>query len=332
MRAYWYFYLTNFYGEVPLVTSTNYKINQSLPRVTTAQVYQQIVRDLQQALLTLSTNYLDATDTTIAKDHIRPTSWAALSLLARVNLYTRNWGGADSAASAVIGSGVYGLSPLSGGSSVFTKNSSEAIWQIPPLSGTNYTEDGYYTILTAAPSAASSNCWTISGELMNAFEPGDQRAATWIGTYTKGANSWYFPYKYKNGAGAGSLTEYTMILRLSEQYLIRAEARIQEGNVSGALEDLNMIRNRGGLGNYAGAMDNASLLAAVLHERQVELFGEGHRWFDLRRTGSVDSVLGAPGNVCQTKGGTGWNSYQQLYPLPMSDIQSDPNLSQNSGY
>ena len=332
MRAYWYFYLTNFFGDVPLVTSTNYQTNQSLPRTVQAKVYQQIVRDLQQALLTLSSNYLDATDTVVSKDHIRPNSWAALALLARVYLYTQDWAGADSAASAVIGSTVYSLSPLTGSGSVFMKNSSEAIWQNPPSSGTNYTWDGYFTILTAPPSAALSNCWTISSELMNAFEPGDQRAAAWIGTYTNGANTWYFPYKYRNGAGAASPTEYTMILRLSEQYLIRAEARIQEGNTSGALSDLNTIRNRAGLGNYAGATDKASLLSAVLHERQVELFGEGHRWFDLRRTGSVDGVLGAPGNVCQAKGGTGWNSYQQLYPLPISDIQSDPNLSQNLGY
>jgi hypothetical protein len=333
MRAYWYFYLVNFYGDVPLLTSTDYKANLSIARTPQTKVYQQIVQDLQRAEELLGSNYVDATDTTITIDRVRPTSWAAAALLARTYLYLQNWAGADSAASVVIGSPKYGLSPLSGAGSVFTMNSQEAIWQLLPNAAVpNATTDGYFTILSADPSSGLNNCSTVSVALMNAFEPGDQRAVNWIGQYTDGTGSYLFPFKYKSGANATSLSEYTMILRLGEQVLIRAEARTQEGNVSGALADLNAIRNRAGLGNYGGATDKASLLNAILHERQVELFSEGHRWFDLKRTGMVNSVLGAPGNVCQAKGGTGWNASQELYPIPLTDIQTDPNLVQNPGY
>ena len=72
-------------------------------------------------------------------------------------------------------------------------------------------------------------------------------------------------------------------------------------------------------------------MAAVLHERQVELFMElGHRWLDLKRSGSIDAVMNI---VTPLKGnGAAWQSYQQLYPIPLNDIQKDPNLTQNTGY
>src|SRR5438552_17436425 len=113
-----------------------------------------------------------------------------------------------------------------------------------------------------------------------------------------------------------------MYLRLAEQYLIRAEARTQENNISSAQTDLNVIRSRAGLGPVT-ASDKASLLAAILHERQVELFTEwGHRWFDIKRTGTVDATMTV---VTSQKGGT-WNTNQQWYPIPQSELQNDVNL------
>jgi hypothetical protein len=121
-----------------------------------------------------------------------------------------------------------------------------------------------------------------------------------------------------------------MLLRLAEQYLIRAEARAQLNNVNGAQSDLNTIRSRAGL-SIIMPNDKNTLLDAILHERKVELFTElGHRWFDLKRTGHVDAVMSieAPKKI----NGMGWKSYQQLYPLPLTDLQRDQNLVQNPGY
>jgi hypothetical protein len=119
-----------------------------------------------------------------------------------------------------------------------------------------------------------------------------------------------------------------MVLRLGEIYLIRAEARAEQNNVSGAQADLNAVRTRAGLG-YTTATDQASLLNAIAHERQVELFTEGgNRFFDLKRTGKIDSVMTA---YAPLKEGT-WSDYMQIFALPLNDIQQDANLTQNPGY
>jgi hypothetical protein len=332
-RAYCNFNLTDLYGDVPIVNSTDYKANAALARAPQSEVYLQIIKDLRQAQNLLSTDYLDVKDAAVSPDKIRPTKWAAIALLARAYLYNKNWVGADSAASVLISNSSYQLSPLTGNKSVFMMNSAEAIWQLTP----NYspysqfaTPEGYSNVLTAAPSTGSGI--TISPQLLSAFEPNDQRKVNWIGSFVQGANTYLFPNKYKDGKSATTLREYTMVLRLAEQFLIRAEARVGENNPSGAIADLNIIRRRAGLSDYAGPTDNSSLSKAILHERQVELFGENHRWFDLRRTGNLDAIMGSPGNTTIAKGGTTWNSYQQYYPIPQSDINVSPNLNQTPGY
>ena len=141
--------------------------------------------------------------------------------------------------------------------------------------------------------------------------------------------TFYYPYKYKKGDDYSSNppppTEYYIVFRLAEQYLIRAEARAQQGNIGGGQADINLIRNRSGLANTI-ASDKGNLLSAVEHERQIELFAEwGHRWLDLKRTNRADQVLGA------IKGAS-WQSTDKVYPIPQSQIQLNPFLTQNPGY
>jgi hypothetical protein len=128
-----------------------------------------------------------------------------------------------------------------------------------------------------------------------------------------GGTTYFFPSKYKAKNTSGSVSEYLMVFRLAEQYLIRAEARVQQNNFGGAQNDLNAIRTRAGLPNTI-ANDQTSLLAAILKERQVELFTElGHRWLDLKRTENVNAVMSV---VTPLKtNGASWQSYQQLYPV-----------------
>jgi hypothetical protein len=91
------------------------------------------------------------------------------------------------------------------------------------------------------------------------------------------------------------------------------------------------VRERAKLPDYSGLVTKDAILASILHERQVEFFSEwGHRWFDLKRTGNIDNVMG-DGGVCASKGGT-WKSTDQLYPVPISELQTDPKLTQNPGY
>jgi hypothetical protein len=340
IRAFWYFYLVNEYGDVPLVTTTEYTINSGLSRTPKAQVYSQMIEDLQDATTMLNVNYVDASDTAVTTDRVRPNQGAAEALLSRVYLFSQKYDSAATEASLVINNTkLYGLctnlSPLMGQNSVFLMNSMEAIWQlgtVSPLPSSN-TYDAQYFILLAAPSTGSHQCATISPQLLNSFEAGDLRRVNWIDSFTtkNPVEHYYFPYKYQSNKTT-TLTEYTMVLRLAEQYLIRAEAQVYQNNPSGAIADLNVIRERAGLSPYTGATDQGSILAAILHERQVELFSEwGHRWYDLIRTGNANAVMGAPGNVCSSKGGS-WNSNWLLFPIGQSEIVNDPHLTQNLGY
>lgn len=334
IRAFWHFYLTNMYSSIPIVTTTDYGVNASLSQSSPAQVYAQIIRDLQDAESLLNANYVDASDTAITIQRVRPTKGAAEALLARVYLFTQRYDSAKIEASNVINNSLYNLcsnlSPLMGSNSVFLANSKEAIWQLStPLPNNQNTIDALYFILLGAPGSAANNSTTISPQLLNTFESGDKRKINWISSY----KTFYFPYKYQ-ALGPSPLSEYTMVLRLGEQYLIRSEAEAQQNDLTDATNDLNVIRNRAGLADISDsiASSKSTLLAAILHERQVELFTEwGHRWFDLNRTGAVDTVMGAPGNVCQIKGGS-WNSDWELYPIPQTEITNDANLNQNQGY
>ncbi len=120
----------------------------------------------------------------------------------------------------------------------------------------------------------------------------DKRLANWTGfrKLSSGATV-YFPYKYKVRTNtSGALTEYSMVMRLAEQFLIRAEARIQQDKLDDGRADLDSVRIRAGLLPLPVNLDKDALLLAVEQERKVELFVEwGHRWFDLKRTGRADA-------------------------------------------
>jgi hypothetical protein len=335
MRAFFYFYLVNLYGDVPLVTTTDYKTNSTLPRSPKVDVYQQMIADLTEAENLLSPKYLDGNLQNYAgtSERIRPTKWAAAALLARVYLYNGSLTGdasnfvkAESQATSVIGNtALYDTVSLN---NVFLSNSKEAIWQLQVVKANQNTDDAKMFIITTGFS--TSIPVRLSDTLLNSFETGDLRKVNgnWVNSVTLSGNTYYYPYKYKNRTA--TVTEYLMVLRLAEQFLIRAEARAQQGNLNGAKSDLNIIRNRAGLADNTTATDKNSLLSAILHERQVELFSEwGHRWFDLKRTGAIDPVMAV---MTPKKGGGSWQSYKQLNPIPYSEIQNNSSLTQNPNY
>lgn len=176
-----------------------------------------------------------------------------------------------------------------------------------------------------------NRCCTISPQLLNSFEPGDNRRTIWVGSLQSGASTLYFPYKYKdNNITNTTLTfkEYSMVLRLGELYLIRAEARAQQNKLADAIGDIDALRSRAGLTGIDPELNQTQVLSAVTHERQVELFTEGQRWLDLKRTGTIDSVMNM---ITPLKKGV-WNTNQKLYPLPSTEIQNGINLTQNMGY
>lgn len=110
------------------------------------------------------------------------------------------------------------------------------------------------------------------------------------------------------------------LFRLSEQYLIRAEARVKKQNpdLAGALSDLNAVRDRAKISDFQ-SNNRDEIILAIENENRVEFALEPHRWFDLKRTGRAESILGI-------------KKYQTIFPIPYSDIVADADLVQNEGY
>ncbi len=326
-RAYIFFNAVNLYGEVPLVLSTDPQVNGTISRSPSATVLKQVIQDLTDAQALLSDNqYINLAGATTS-DRTLPNKQAASALLARVYLYMQDWKDAETQASNVIGASVYVLEPNL--ANVFLKTSRETIWALQSVSATYANADAYSLILTIAPNGVIGQ-FPLSSNLVNAFESGDNRFTNWVGTLQGGAITYYYAYKYKQGqiASGSVISENPIMFRLAEQYLIRAEARAQQNDLSDAQADLNVIRSRAGL-PATTASGQSNLLSAIYHERQVELFSEfGHRWFDLKRTGRLDAVMAV---VAPQKGGS-WSPFKALIPVPQSEILLNSNLTQNPGY
>lgn len=310
LRALAFFYLTNIYGDVPALITTQVALTSLSYRDSTARIYLQIVSDLTQAKSLLSESYPNS-------DKVRANKWTAIALLSRVYLYQGNWQMADSESSTIINSGIY--TPLDNIKDVFKKNSTEAILQFWTTDG--FTREGSLFI----PQELSIPTYALTSGLMNSFESGDFRKLNWTDSIVSGAETYYYPFKYKNRSSVTGISqEYLTMFRLSEQYLIRAEARAQQNNINEALEDLNMIRERAGLSDIY-ISDKLTLLAQIAHERRVELFCEwGHRFFDLKRYGIINQTL-SPLK-------TNWSTISALLPIPEYELLNNPNLTQNPGY
>lgn len=323
MRAFCYFYLVNMYGDVPLITGTDYKENGSKPRAPRADIYNTIISDLKAAVELMGDDYPTG-------QHIRPDKAVANALLARVYLYNQNWALAETTASLVINDNRYSL--VTDLNKVFLANSNEAIWQLQPtnvLGGRN-TWEGFTSTPAINPTTGLFGTAVFrldTTNLIKKYEPNDLRLANWIASNkTTAGVTVYFPYKYKIRTSTSGVAEYSMVMRLAEQYLIRAEARIQQGKLDDGRSDLDAIRHRAGLAGLSTSLTQPALLLAVEQERKVELFAEwGHRWFDLKRTKRADAVLGPIK-------GANWQSTDTLYPIPSDAIRTNANLTQNEGY
>jgi hypothetical protein len=310
IRAMVHFYLLNIYGDVPYITTTNYEQNRLAVRLSKTNVYEHIIEDLKNAIELLPENYL-------TQDRVRPNKAVATALLARVYLYNENWLEAEMTSSSVINDGAYVLEALD---NVFLKQSAETIWQFSPENeGFNAYEGNVFIFSSGPPPFVG-----LRNEVVSEFSSEDLRKSVWIKTIDDGENTWYHAYKYKQNSNTATSIEYSIVLRLAEQYLIRAESRAKQGNLAGAIDDINKIRNRAGLTNTS-AITTQQIIDEIIVQRRLELFTEfGHRFLDLKRTSKSDNVLPL------TK--AGWDSHDNLWPIPLNEILSNPNMTQNSGY
>ena len=306
LRALVYFDLGRGWGGVPLaLTPTRSKANgQGLRRSTQAQTYDQVLADLAQAETLLPE----------AATRNRAVKAAARALRARLHLYRQQWAEAGASATQVIASTNYRLvtpyrtfstAPFLSQESVFelTFSNSDAntMWNnwFPSALGGQFN-------FQPVPAAIA---------LLNDPAVGGSRAALLASTVIAGS-----PVTYGNlYSRSAQRDDPSYVLRLAEQYLIRAEAHAHQAKLPEAIADLNAVRTRAGVGATT-ATTAAQLLLAIENERRVEFAFEADRWFDLVRTGRAGDVLGVT------------DQRRWLFPIPFNDLVADPDLVQNPGY
>lgn len=332
VRAFGYFYLVNFFGDVPLALTIDFNQTANMTRTPAAQVNAQIIKDLLDAKAGLPADFSGSK----TNERIRPNKWAATALLARAYLYAGEYENALAQSNEVIGQNqLFEMNPDLG--NVFLKNNTEAIWQLQQgnLSTVrgNATPEGFSFSVYLYAIDSKYYGFQISDVLEQAFETGDKRKQEWLFPLVKDGKTIYYLNKYKvnysNSSAGGTVTEYATVMRLSEQYLIRAEARVMANNqLELAIADLNVLRHRANIDDLPLTLSRDQVLAAIEKERKTEFFAEwGHRWFDLKRTGKAHDVLSA----MQSK--QPWlGDYQLLYPIPPAEITTNHKLIQNPGY
>ncbi|TNE52545.1 MAG: RagB/SusD family nutrient uptake outer membrane protein [Bacteroidetes bacterium] len=310
MRALSYFELVRFFAKpytngnpatdpgVPIVLE--HSISEPA-RNTVAEVYDQIIADLKAAIPLM----------TETENRGRFTADGAKALLARVYLYKGEWAQAETMSTELIDSGYFMLA-----------DSFNEIFNWP------YTSEEIFTLEGWGPGCPyNPDCWDdirVTSDLIEAYEPGDVRAE--ISAFPldpNNPNSSRHQYKYFQAARIS-------ILRLGEQYLIRAEARFRQNDIDGALEDLNTLRLKRGASEWSELPNGIS---DILEERHRELAFEGHTVFDYWRTGT---------NMVRKQCNTGVevqapctieaNSYQTVHPIPQAEMNANFNMVQNEGY
>ncbi|MEE4176126.1 MAG: RagB/SusD family nutrient uptake outer membrane protein [Bacteroides sp.] len=310
LRALGHYDLMRLYGPIPLRTEPASGDEESLnkPRESIEVVLSQINTDLDFAISHLASEIITG----------RASSVAARGLKARVALHQYYLTSdqtflttAKENASAVIDNPNLEIEPdysilfsgVANRESIFEIDFNEQDWN-------RMAQYFFYTSLSGRYEFAPTEFY------LNSFAPDDVRKDISIEYY--GAN----PYVYKY-SDIETGTDNIYVLRLAEMHLIRAEAEILlQGDLEAIRADINAIRERAGLipttsSNYA------ALLLEVESQRQKEFAFEGHRWFDLVRTGRALDVLPNVTNINQT-----------LFPIPLNEIlaNDNPGMFQNEGY
>lgn len=352
LRAYYQFELVKWFGGIPMKGDARFKVGdeKTVPRSSVQEVYASIEADLIFASANLSPT---------ASQKGRVTKGAAQALLGKAYLYQGKFVQAASVLDAVISSGKYTLqSDYNAMFELAGENGTESVFEVQytDVEGAGFTclqcsegnvAVGFSGIRNySGPLFSSGFSFNIpTKESADAFEVGDKRKdvaildiAAWAAansgvTYGKGnEDTGYFNRKYlprKRSAEAQGDLNLTnpnnyRAIRYADVLLMAAEAYNR-----GAIDDtkaktyLNQVRRRAfGDNNHDISVSGAALTDFILAERRVELFGEGHRFFDLVRTGKAAGKI--PGFKANKN---------ELFPLPIEEIQfANGNWQQNPGY
>jgi hypothetical protein len=354
LRAKYYFDLVRCYGDVPLITSPPKTPEDALiPRTPAAQVYAQIETDLRAAITNLPGSYSGA-------DLGRATKWAATGLLAKVLLTENKMPEAAAAARDVIEHSNLRLWTNYGDNfKVANENGQESLFEVQYIGLRNeFVFDGLGSVMNTFFAPRFQDLVPERGygfnvpepNFVDGYEPGDRRRSVTIwapgDSYPTGSSASAQPASLVGSPNGYNVKKWFIgrvnsrvwdselnvpVLRLAEMYLIAAEAL---GNTADGYKYLNVVRRRAFGEDMASNsaqphdLDDSKLSGtfqdAVLRERRYELAFEDDRWFDLKRTNHL-----LDNRHLLDKG---IKSIHVVMPIPLSERDANPKLTQNQGY
>ncbi|MDB5264367.1 MAG: RagB/SusD family nutrient uptake outer membrane protein [Adhaeribacter sp.] len=357
IRAFYYFNLVRYFGDVVLVTKTLKNPNEAfaLLRTPEAEVYTQIETDLKEAIAVLPVKY-DAANAG------RITKGAALALLGKVYLTKKQYPEAVSTLKQTLPLGYALVADYADNFNPQKKNDIESIFEIQYQGGNDLGEwsSFMYTFAPRLSAGAVTGFANIvpggrnipTNDIIAAYEPGDKRKDISLKTSYTNAKGEVVPvpfinkYRYAHTI-AGRTDNNWPVLRYSDVLLMLAEGiNEQSGPSTEAYDYLNQVRKRAGLAEAAG-LDKAAFRDKLLKERRIELAFENHRWFDLKRTktpAELAQFMNAyaakeKANPTVPRGGVAFNALdyvftetEHVFPIPAPQILINKDLIQNKGY
>ncbi len=325
LRALMYFNLVRIFGDVPLVTQETTDVNSYFgqSRTPANEVYNFVEGELKEAI-----TLLPAT----AAQKGRATKGAALGILGRVLMTRNKFSEALPYLSQIDGLGYSLLSDVTKIFDVTNKNNAEIIFDVQFASGLNGNSEGSNAFQLFSPSG------TVSGakghnlptkEVYNLYSSADKRRNAYIGLTNNGVP--YTKKLVKTSSAVDDGGSNVVVIRLADVYLMMAECYAQTNDLTNANLYLNKIKTRAGITNV-NLTSQQALLAEIDKERRLELIGEGHRWFDLVRTGKAVQVMTQYFAVTPGYSTATIDQHNLLMPVPQNQINTDPAIKQNPGY
>lgn len=213
------------------------------------------------------------------------------------------------------------------------KNSPESIFEIqflPPLNGCpfwNFFAPPSLNVPGGTNGSTSPN--TPTQDLIDAYEAGDTRLAASI-AYDAGGRPYIKKFKDPGVAVGNDANTDFPILRYADAKLLLAEAL---GESTEAYDQINDVRHRAGLGPISSATPG-TFIEKLMHERQVELAFECHRWHDLLRMGQSAAISIMNTNLAHEFPGNNISidAHNLLAPIPNTELQTNTLAKQNPGY
>lgn len=339
IRAFMYFQAVQLWGDVPLqlkevktISAANLEsiYPQIFPaRATQTEVYAQIIADLETALAHVRTT---------APHKGYATKGAVNAMLAKVyaTQEPHDWNKVKQYCDAVVAGGYTLLSDYDQLWNNANENSAEAIFEINYEGGSS--DGNWGTKIFRGLDWKKFNL--PANDLLAAFDAeGDQKrknaSVIFLDVSGKWSDSHYpqtrYPFINKwHNFQEGSNQNYIFI-RLADILLLKAEALNELGDPAGAAALVNQIRTRVNL-KATAATTQADMRLAIEKERRLELAFEGHRWYDLKRTGRAIAVMNAAKGANNENLGYNLTPGRLVWPIPQAELDKNSKLVQNSGY